>query len=120
MSADPSDELLPPHRLDLATMKYHHFVTADSNAGNIVYRVLFTDGDERMVPLPQPSLFSVFRGPWSRTKEELDGKLSLLGFYGYNPENQVPSDHTMPYTGASSSTYQVEGTSSSRYEGIKP
>jgi hypothetical protein len=34
--------------------------------------MLFTDGDEREVPVPQPSLFSICRGPWSRSKEELD------------------------------------------------
>ena len=72
LSVDPSDELLAPQRLDLAAMKVHHFVTANSCAGNLVYRVLFTDGDERKVPLLQPSLFSIRRRPWSCSKEELD------------------------------------------------
>jgi hypothetical protein len=37
--------------------------------------MLFTDGDEREVPLSQPSLFSLCRRPWSRSKEELDEQL---------------------------------------------
>jgi hypothetical protein len=47
----PTDTLLVPKRLDLAAMKIHHFVTANSCAGKLVYRMLFTDGDEREVPL---------------------------------------------------------------------
>jgi hypothetical protein len=62
-------------------MKIHHFVTANSCAGKLVYRMLFTDGEEREVPLPQPSLFSVCRGPWSHSKEELEEQLRLLGFH---------------------------------------
>jgi hypothetical protein len=80
LSIVPSDILLAPQRLNLAAMKLHHFVTANSCVGKLVYRMLFTDGDEREVPLPQPSLFSVCRGPWSRLKEELDEQLRLLGF----------------------------------------
>ena len=58
---DPSDELLPPYRLDLAAMKEHKFVTTNSYAGNLVYRVLFSHRDEREVPLPQLALFSIHR-----------------------------------------------------------
>jgi hypothetical protein len=76
-----SDTLLVPQRLDLAAMKVHHFVMANSCAGSLVYRMLFTDGDEREVPLPQPSLFSICRMPWSRSKEELDEQLRFLGFH---------------------------------------
>jgi hypothetical protein len=76
----PNDILLVPQRLDLAAMKLHHFVTANSYAGKLVYRMLFTNGDEREVPLPQPSLFSICRRPWSRSKE-LDEQLRLLGFH---------------------------------------
>jgi hypothetical protein len=72
LSVAPNDTLLVPQRLDLAAMKFHHFVTANSCVGKLLYRMLFTDGEEREVPLPQPSLFSVCRGPWSRSKEELD------------------------------------------------
>jgi hypothetical protein len=53
-------------------MKLHHFVTANSCAGKLVYRMLFIDGEEREVPLPQPNLFSIHVRPWSHTKEELD------------------------------------------------
>jgi hypothetical protein len=44
-------------------MKLHYFVTANSCAGKLVYRMLFTDGEEREVPLPQPSLFSIDNRP---------------------------------------------------------
>jgi hypothetical protein len=81
LSIAPYDTLLAPQRLDLAAMKLHHFVTANSCAGKLVYRMLFTNGDEREVPLPQPSLFSIYRRPWSRSKEELDEQLRLLGFH---------------------------------------
>jgi hypothetical protein len=52
LSVAPNDTLLVPQRLDLAAMKIHHFVTTNSCAGSLVYRMLFTDGDEREVPLP--------------------------------------------------------------------
>ena len=61
---DPSDELLTPFRLDLAAMKDHQFGTTNSHAGSLVCRVLFTDGDERKVLLPQPNLFGIRRRPW--------------------------------------------------------
>ena len=105
---------------DLA-MKVHHFVTANSCAGNLVYRMLFTNGDERKVPLPQLGLFSIRRRPWSRSKEELDEQLCLLGFHVQHDSedqesNEVPYvDYTMYYTGASSSTYQGGGPSSSHF-----
>jgi hypothetical protein len=103
--------LLIPQRLDLAAMKLHHFVTANSCAGKLFYRMLFTDGDEREVPLPQLSLFSVSRGPWSRSKEELDKQLRLLGFRVHHgivdqEEEEAPAEHyTMYHAGASSSSY---------------
>jgi hypothetical protein len=59
LSITPNDILLVPQRLDLAAMNLHHFVTANSCAGKLVYRMLFTDRDEREDPLPQPSLFSI-------------------------------------------------------------
>jgi hypothetical protein len=43
--------------------------------------MLFTDGEEMEVPLPQPSLFNIHSRPWSRSKEELDEQLRLLGFH---------------------------------------
>jgi hypothetical protein len=81
LSIAPYDTLLVPQRLDLAAMKLHYFVTANSCAGKLVYRMLFTDGEEREVPLPQPSLFSIYRRPWSCSKEEFDEQLRLLGFH---------------------------------------
>jgi hypothetical protein len=84
-------------------MKLYHFVTANSRAGKLVYRMLFTDGEEREVPLPQPSLFSIDNRPWSRMKEELDDHLRVLGFnvqHGIvNQEEEEPaftSPHTTP------------------------
>jgi hypothetical protein len=104
-------------------MKLHHFVTANSCAEKLVYRMLFTDGEEREIPLPQSSLFTIHRQPWSRMKEELDEQLRLLGFhvqYGVvdQEEEEASADHyTTYYTGASSSSYQDEGTSSSHLGG---
>jgi hypothetical protein len=72
LSIAPNDVLLVPQRLDLAAMKLHHFVTTNSCAGKLVYKMLFTDGEEREIPLPYPSLFSIHVRPWSRSKEELD------------------------------------------------
>jgi hypothetical protein len=120
LSFAPNDTFLVPQRLDLAAMKIYHFVTANSCAGKLVYRMLFTDGEEREVPLPQPSLFSVCRGPWSRSKEELDEQLRLLGFHMQQgtegQEEEAPADYyTVYHIGASSSSYQDEGTSSSYF-----
>jgi hypothetical protein len=110
LSVDPNDTLLAPQRLDLAAMKVHHFVTANSCARSLVYRMLFTDGDEREVPLPQPSLFSICRMPWSCSKNELDEQLWLLGFHrqqgSESQEGETPYDYyAMHHTGASSSSY---------------
>jgi hypothetical protein len=122
LSVDHNDTLLTPQRLDLAAMKVHHLVTANSCVGSLVYRMLFTDGDEREVPLPQPSLFIICRGLWSRSKEELDKQLRLLGFHrqqgSESQEGETPSDfYAMHPTGASSSSYQDKGTSSSYFGG---
>jgi hypothetical protein len=102
-------------------MKLHHFVTANSCAGKLVYRMLFTDGDEREVPLLHPSLFSLCRRPWLCSKEELDEQLRLLGFHiqqGFvnQGEEEAPADHyTVYHTRAPSSSYQHEGASSSYF-----
>jgi hypothetical protein len=115
------DILLTLQRLDLAAMKLHHFVTANSCAGKLVYRMLFTDGEEREVPLPQHSLFSIDNRPWSRMKEELDEQLRVLGFnvqHGVvdQEEEEEPAYHYTTYhTGAPSSSYQDEGASSSYF-----
>jgi hypothetical protein len=123
LSIAPHDILLTLQRLDLAAMKLHHFVTANSCAGKLVYRMLFTYGEEREVPLPQPSLFSIHSRPWSRSKEDLDKRLRLLGFHVQHgvvdqEEEEASADHYTAYhAGASSSSYQDEGTSSSHFGG---
>ncbi|KAK1682457.1 hypothetical protein QYE76_043305 [Lolium multiflorum] len=78
---DSNDVPLTPRRLDIAAMKSHHFVTADSTSDNLVYRMLFADGDEKKIPLPQPDLFSIDREPWSRSKEEVEEKMKIQGFH---------------------------------------
>jgi hypothetical protein len=123
LSIAPNDILLAPQRLDLAAMKLYHFVTANSCVGKLVYRMLFIDGEEREIPLPQPNLFSIHVRPWSLMKEELDDQLRLLGFniqHGavVQEEEEAPTyDYTTYYTGASSSSYQDDGASSSHYGG---
>ncbi|KAK1614192.1 hypothetical protein QYE76_019709 [Lolium multiflorum] len=114
---DPTDVEIPPVRLDIAAMKSHQFVTADSSMDNIVYRMLFADGDEREVLLPQIDLFSVHRQPWSRSKEEVDEQLKIQGFHQqHDSEDAEPSyDYTVTYPVASSSTYPEPGRSSSYY-----
>ncbi|KAK1645439.1 hypothetical protein QYE76_063244 [Lolium multiflorum] len=114
---DPTDVKITPIRLDIAAMKSHQFVTADSSLDNIIYRMLFADGEEREVPLPQPDLFSIHREPWSRSKEEVDEQLKIQGFHQqHDSEDAEPSyDYTVTYPGASSSTYP--DPSSSYYGG---
>ncbi|KAK1667308.1 hypothetical protein QYE76_055467 [Lolium multiflorum] len=50
---DSNDVPLTPRKLDIAAMKSHHFVTTDSTIDNMVYRMLFADGNEKEIPLPQ-------------------------------------------------------------------
>ncbi|KAK1679245.1 hypothetical protein QYE76_040093 [Lolium multiflorum] len=108
LSIDPNDEILTPVKLDIAAMKSHQFVITDSNLENIVYRMLFIDGDEREILLPLGDLFSVRRRPWSRSKEEVDDQLRILGFHQqHDSEDAEPSDgYNVTYPGASSSSYQ--------------
>ncbi|KAK1697593.1 hypothetical protein QYE76_014290 [Lolium multiflorum] len=54
---DPNDVPLTPRRLDIIAMKSHQFVTTESTLDNMAYRMLFADGDEKEIPLPQPGLF---------------------------------------------------------------
>ncbi|KAK1631359.1 hypothetical protein QYE76_005674 [Lolium multiflorum] len=114
---DPTDVKITPMRLDIAAMKSHQFVTADSSLDNIVYRILFADGEEREILLPQPDLFSIDRKPWSRSKEEVDEQLKIQGFHQqHDSEDAEPSyDYTVTYPGASSSTYLEYDPSSSYY-----
>ncbi|KAK1602763.1 hypothetical protein QYE76_016830 [Lolium multiflorum] len=69
----------------------------DSIMDNIVYRMLFADGDEREVLLPQTDLFSIDRKPWSRSKEEVDEQLKIQGFHQqHDSEDAEPSyDYTV-------------------------
>ncbi|KAK1614686.1 hypothetical protein QYE76_020203 [Lolium multiflorum] len=80
-------------------------------------RMLFADGDEREVLLPQTDLFSIGRKPWSRSKEEVDEQLKIQGFHQQHDfEDAEPSyDYTVTYPVASSSTYLEPGHSSSYY-----
>ncbi|KAK1615553.1 hypothetical protein QYE76_021070 [Lolium multiflorum] len=96
---DPNDVEIPPVKLDIAAMKSHQFVTIDSSMDNIVYRMLFADGDEREVLLPQTDLFSIDRKPWSRSKEEVDEQLKIQGFHQqHDSEDAEPSyDYTVTY-----------------------
>lgn len=114
---DSNDVPLTPRRLDIASMKSHHFVTADSTPDNLVYRMLFADGDEKEIPLLQPDLFSIDREPWSRTKEEVEEKMKIQDFHQqHDSEDAEPSyDYTVTYPGASSSTYPEYDPSSSYY-----
>ncbi|KAK1608138.1 hypothetical protein QYE76_031811 [Lolium multiflorum] len=114
---DPNDVPLTPRRLDIAAMKSHHFVTTDSTVDNMVYRMLFADGDEKEIPLPQPGLFNIDRQSWSRTKEEVEEHMKIQDFHQqHDSEDAEPSyDYTVTYPDASSSTYLEPGRSSSYY-----
>ncbi|KAK1619768.1 hypothetical protein QYE76_025285 [Lolium multiflorum] len=104
---DPNDVPLAPRRLDIAAMKSHHFVTTESTLDNMTYRMLFADGDEKEIPLPQPGLFDIDRQPWSRTKEEVEEHMKIQEFHQQHDSEDVGTsyDHTVTYPGASSSTY---------------
>ncbi|KAK1682510.1 hypothetical protein QYE76_043358 [Lolium multiflorum] len=78
---DPNDVPLAPRKLDIVAMKSHHFVTTDSTLDNMVYRMLFSDGDEKEIPLPQPGLLSIDMQSWSCTKEEVDEHLKIKDFH---------------------------------------
>ncbi|KAK1626873.1 hypothetical protein QYE76_001188 [Lolium multiflorum] len=114
---DPNDVPLAPRKLDIAAMKSHHFVTTDSTLDNMVYRMLFSDGDEKEIPFPQPGLFSIDRQSWSCTKEEVDEHLKIKDFHQQHDSEDAEAsyDHTVTYPGASSSTYPEYDPSSSYY-----
>ncbi|KAK1666069.1 hypothetical protein QYE76_054228 [Lolium multiflorum] len=102
---DSNDVPLTPRRLDIAAMKSHHFVTTDSTIDNMVYRMLFADGDEKEIPLPQPGLFNIDRQSWSLTKEEVEEHMKIQDFHQqHDSEDAEPSyDCTVTYPDASSS-----------------
>ncbi|KAK1665707.1 hypothetical protein QYE76_053866 [Lolium multiflorum] len=103
---DSNDVPLTPRRLDIASMKSHHFVTTDSTVDNMVYRMLFADGDEKEIPLPQPGLFNIDRQSWSLTKEEVEEHMKIQDFHQqHDSEDAEPSyDCTVTYPDVSSST----------------
>ncbi|KAK1610648.1 hypothetical protein QYE76_034321 [Lolium multiflorum] len=74
---DSNDVPLTPRKLDIAAMKSHHFVTTDSTIDNMVYRMLFADGNEKEIPLPQPGLFNIDRQSWSLTKEAVEEHMKI-------------------------------------------
>ncbi|KAK1614010.1 hypothetical protein QYE76_019527 [Lolium multiflorum] len=114
---DSNDVPLTPRRLDIAAMKSHHFVTTDSTIDNMVYRMLFADGNEKEIPLPQPGLFNIDRQSWSLTKEEVEEHMKIQEFHQqHDSENAEPSYNcTVTYPDVSSSTYLEPGRSSSYY-----
>ena len=70
-----------PIRLNLATMKTHHYVTYDSTLENLQYRLLFCfDLDNPgFVRLPAPALFDIVaRDGYSFLEEVLDEYLASL------------------------------------------
>ncbi|KAK1661782.1 hypothetical protein QYE76_049941 [Lolium multiflorum] len=115
---DSNDVPLTPRKLDIAAMKSHRFVTTDSTIDNMVYRMLFADGNEKEIPLPQPGLFNIDRKSWSLTKEAVEEHMKIQEFHQqHDSENAEPSyDYTVTYPDVSSSTYMEPGRSSSYYE----
>ncbi|KAK1647514.1 hypothetical protein QYE76_065319 [Lolium multiflorum] len=108
---DSNDVPLTPRKLDIAAMKSHRFVTTDSTIDNMVYRMLFADGNEKEIPLPQPGLFNIDRQSWSLTKEAVEEHMKIQEFHQqHDSENAEPSyDYTVTYPDVSSSTYMEPG-----------
>ncbi|KAK1679209.1 hypothetical protein QYE76_040057 [Lolium multiflorum] len=94
---DSNDVPLTPRKLDIAAMKSHRFVTTDSTIDNMVYRMLFADGNEKEIPLPQPGLFNIDRQSWSLTKEAVEEHMKIQEFHQqHDSENAEPSyDYTV-------------------------
>ncbi|KAK1666479.1 hypothetical protein QYE76_054638 [Lolium multiflorum] len=101
------------------TMELEEFCRALDIApvDNMVYRMLFADGNEKEIPLPQPGLFNIDRQSWSLTKEEVEEHMKIQEFHQqHDSENAEPSyDCTVTYPDVSSSTYLEPGRSSSYY-----
>ncbi|KAK1684864.1 hypothetical protein QYE76_045712 [Lolium multiflorum] len=96
---DSNDVPLTPRKLDIAAMKSHHFVTTNSTIDNIVYKMLFADGNEKEIPLPQQGLFNIDRQSWSLTKEVVEEHMKIQEFHQqHDSENVEPSyDYTVTY-----------------------
>ncbi|KAK1631628.1 hypothetical protein QYE76_005943 [Lolium multiflorum] len=110
---DSNDVPLTPRKLDIAAMKSHRFVTTDSTIDNMVYKMLFADGNEKEIPLPQQGLFNIDRQSWSLTKEVVEEHMKIQEFHQqHDSENAEPSyDYTVTYPDVSSSTYMEPGIS---------
>ncbi|KAK1665952.1 hypothetical protein QYE76_054111 [Lolium multiflorum] len=80
--------------------------------------ILFADGNENEIPLPQPGLFNIDRQSWSLTKEEVEEHMKIQDFHQqHDSEDAEPSyDCTVTYPDVSSSTYLEPGRSSSYTE----
>ena len=76
LSIDPTDIKFSDSKLDLHSMKLHHFVTRSSTIDNIFYELLFASNSERLVRLPAPLLFNHdAREGWAFEEKELDAYL---------------------------------------------
>ncbi|KAK1611841.1 hypothetical protein QYE76_035514 [Lolium multiflorum] len=103
--------------IQLPAIKYFAYYIATSILDNMVYRMLFADGNEKEIPLPQPGLFNIDRQSWSLTKEEVEEHMKIQDFHQqHDSEDAEPSyDCTVTYPDVSSSTYLEPGRSSSYY-----
>ncbi|KAK1616190.1 hypothetical protein QYE76_021707 [Lolium multiflorum] len=117
---DSNDVPLTPRKLDIAAMKSHHFVTTNSTIDNIVYKMLFADGNEKEIPLPQQGLFNIDRQSWSLTKEVVEEHMKIQEFHQqHDSENAEPSyDYTVTYPDVSSSTYMEPDDGGSQREDL--
>ncbi|KAK1627730.1 hypothetical protein QYE76_002045 [Lolium multiflorum] len=83
------------------TMKLEEFCRALGIApvDNMVYRMLFADGNEKEIPLPQPGLFNIDRQSWSLTKEAVEEHMTIQEFHQqHDSEDAEPSyDYTVTY-----------------------
>ncbi|KAK1680490.1 hypothetical protein QYE76_041338 [Lolium multiflorum] len=93
---DSNDVPLTPRKLDIAAMKSHHFVTTNSTIDNIVYKMLFADGNEKSL-FPR-SLFNIDRQSWSLTKEVVEEHMKIQEFHQqHDSENEPSYDYTVTY-----------------------
>lgn len=113
---DPSDELLPPRRLDFHAMMNHSFFNLNCSPGDYRYKLLFEAGDNapRYVRLPGPSLFDVSRHGWSFSQDILDEYLRPA--FPVNPVTQE-EEHTEEPSAPPPSTYTGEPSSFNYGEG---
>ena len=121
LEADPTDEILVPEKLDLSAMIAHKFVTSGSTLDNLVYRIVYANEAELEVPLPQPSLFSIYRDPLSYSREELSTQMVVPRYHArFYPDGQPgqptvppPAAPDVPYYGGAPCYPDQQGGSSS-------